>query len=203
MAEEKMIHLRGQDIIASSKTRNSYLHPSDSGKIIKIIRKSARARERDANRREWAHYLHLTRRYPGLDIIPVYHGFVETNLGEGLMIDCIRDHDGQVSKRLQQVLLDPGKYDLQAVGESLERLCGKIIAKNIQLFDLNMFNILIRILPNGEFQPVCVDIKGRYNNYEFIPVSTYIPFFSRMKLKRRCSRLIEAVRQALLENPAR
>ena len=188
-----MIHLRDQDLIASSQIRNCYLHPSDHDKVIKVVRESAPLSERDANVKEWAHYLRLKDSYRQLNFISIYHGFVETNLGEGLLINCIRDYNGRISKRLANVLVSREQYNLVEVERVLDKLCQKIVKKNIQLFDMNKFNILIQILPDGKYHPVVVDIKGRYNNYELIPVSTYIPFFSRMKLKRRCNRLIKTV----------
>lgn len=198
--ENEIIQLQDEYLIAVSKTRKCYLHPSDPCKIIKIIRKSAPLRERKANWKEWTHYQHLKKNHPQLDFISTYHGFVETNLGRGLLIDCIRDHNGRVSKRLEKVLVEQAEYDLKAVENALEQLCRKIIENNIQLYDLNRYNILIQILPDGEYHPVIVDVKGRYNNYELIPVSNYIPFFSRMKLKRRCLRLIRTIQQAWQKN---
>ena len=191
-----MIRLTEKNVIARSATRKCYLHPEDPGKVIKIVRKKSGLGRRDANWKEWRHYRFLKKRHAHLDFITTYHGFVETNLGRGLMSDCIRDYDGRVSQRLEIVLSGQEPYDIAAVHDALNRFCRRIIANNIQLFDLNQFNILIQLLPDGACKPVSIDIKGRYNNYELIPVSTYIPYFSRLKLKRRCHRLMQMVRRA-------
>jgi hypothetical protein len=130
-----------------------------------------------------------------MDIITNYHGFVETNLGRGLVSDCIRDADGTVSTRLENVLADPKRYDMVSLESSLDRFCRIIITNNIQLFDLNRYNILIQVRADGSCRPISIDIKGRYNNYELIPASTYIPFLSRRKLRIRCQALMEMVRR--------
>ena len=189
-----MIHLQDQEPIARSATRECYLYPGNPDRVIKIVRAAPAFWKRDANWREWRHYHHLQNRHGYLHYIPEYYGFVETSRGRGLVLDCIRDYDGRVSARLDKVLREPEGYDLAAVLEALEHLCRSIIEKNVQLFDLNTFNILIRILPKGVYRPTVIDIKGRFNNYELIPVSSYIPFFSRRKLTRRCARLIDRVR---------
>ena len=194
------IRLQDRDLIAQSKTRVCYLHPQDPAKVIKIVREKPAFWKQDANRKEWRHYLYLKRRHPKLDFTATYHGFVETNLGRGLVSDCIRDGDGNVSARLENVLANPGGYDLAAVAKTLDRICQIIIADNIQLFDLNRYNLLIQILPDGSYNPISIDIKGRYNNYEFIPISTYIPFFSRRKLRIRCRQLMQIVQQAAEKN---
>ena len=191
-----MIRLQDQDIIATSKTRNCDLHPADSTKIIKIVRKKVPFWKRDANWKEWANYQYLIKQHSQLDFISTYHGFIETNLGRGLLVDCIQDYNGLVSMRLSNVFVNPMQYDLAAMEKVLDRFYRKIIENNIQLFDLNFFNILVQILSDGKYRLICVDIKGRYNNYELIPVSTYIPFFSRRKLKRRCNRLMQIFQQA-------
>ena len=195
-----MIHLQERDLIAWSKTRECYLHPANPDKVIKIISKKPAGWKRDANWKEWRHYWYLNKRHPQLDFITTYHGFVETNLGRGLVSDCIRDYNGRISVRLQKVLENPEQYDLEALENSLDRFSQKIVANNIQLFDLNAFNILIQVLSDGVYHLVSVDIKGRYNNYEFIPISTYIPFFSRLKLKRRIHYLMQLMQQARQKN---
>jgi hypothetical protein len=190
------IHLSQGDLIAESKTRVCYLHPHDPGKVIKIVRKKPAFWKQDANQKEWRHYLYLKRRHAKLDFMATYHGFVETNLGRGLVSDCIRDGDGSVSARLEEALANPERYNLAAVAKAMDRICQTIIAKNIQLFDLNRYNLLIQILPDGSLNPISIDIKGRYNNYEFIPISTYIPFFSRRKLRIRCQQLMQMLGKA-------
>ena len=196
-----MVNLQEKDMIAWSKTRKCYLHPEDPERVIKIVRKKKQILKRDANWQEWTHYQHIKQRYPQLDFISTYHGYVETNLGRGLLIDCIRDSNGQVSMRLGNVLENRKHYDLESVEKALNLFCQDIIEKNIQLFDLNMFNILVQVLPDRKYRLVCVDIKGRYNNYELIPVSSYIPFFSRQKLKRRCRNLMQIVQKARQNQP--
>lgn len=195
-----MIQLQDQDLIAVSKTRKCYLHPEKPDKVIKIIRRKPALFKRDANWKEWRHFRYLKKRHPRLHFISTYYGFVETNLGRGLMSDCIRDADGGISVRLEKVLANPAAYDLSALEQSISSFSQKIVERNIQLFDLNQFNLLIQVLPDGSYHPVSIDIKGRFNNYEFIPISTYIPYFSRLKLKRRRKRLLQMVRQANQKN---
>lgn len=189
-----MINLQDEEPIARSKTRECYLYPEQPDKVIKIVRRAPGLWQRDANWREWRHYRYLRKRHGRLDYIPECHGFVETSRGRGLVLDCIRDHDGKISSRLDTILKKPEGYALPAILGALDRFCRVIIEKNVQLFDLNLFNILIQILPDGSYRPVPIDIKGRFNNNEFIPVSSYIPFFSKRKLMRRCRRLMERVR---------
>lgn len=200
MGKVNQLHLRDDDLIAKSKTRVCYLHPQDHSKVVKIVIKKPVFWKQDANRKEWRHFLYLKKRHAKIDFITTYHGFVETNLGRGLVSDCIRNADGSVSARLENVLANPAQYDMVSLEFSLERFCRNIITHNIQLFDLNRYNLLIQVLADGSCRPISIDIKGRYNNYELIPISTYVPFFSRRKLRIRCQNLMEMVRRS--QHPA-
>jgi len=190
-----MILMQTQDLIATGGTRECYRHPGDPSKVIKISRKKPFFKRKDPNWQEWRHYQYLMEKFGPLDFIGSYYGFVETCRGRGLMSDYIYDHDGQRSRTLEKVLLHGNLYDLAAVRRALNIFCRRIIEKNIQLFDLNLTNILIKINSDGSYRPVAADIKGRYANLEFIPVSTYIPSFSRRKITRRCRRLLARVGQ--------
>lgn len=184
-----MILLKNIEPIAVSGPRACYLHPEDAGKVIKIVREKTFFRKNDANWQEWRHYHYLLKQHGKLDFVNECYGFIETDLGEGLVWQCVRDDSGEISSTLTNIMKNPAGYDVGEVARLLGRFCQLLIEKNIQLFDLNPLNMMIRISSDGSYQVVSADIKGRYANYEFIPLSTYIPFLSRKKLTRRCNRL--------------
>ncbi|PID77433.1 MAG: hypothetical protein CSB24_01505 [Deltaproteobacteria bacterium] len=194
---EPILELAADSRIAESKFRHCYLHPEDHNRIIKIIvHPDELSRRLDGNMKEWKYYQRLKAMKLPLDFIPPYYGFIDTNLGRGLVSQCVRDFDGQVSPRLAKVLDQREVYNLAEVENKIKELSGILIKYNIQLFDLNRFNILVKTLENGSCQPMLIDLKGPYNNYEFIPVSTYLPYFSRKKLRRRCQRLLDMIIEA-------
>jgi len=193
IVKNQLIRLNENDRIARSTTRDCYLHPENPDRIIKILRKSPGRFQQSANDQEWRSYQYLQKRFGKQDFFVDCHGFVGTTLGQGLVFDCVRDFDGKVSHCLLDILTDP-EYDLARVEEALGRFCRVLIEKEIPLFDLNLLNILIQVTPSGEYHPVSIDVKSKFNNYEIIPLSTYIPFFSRRKVRRRCTRLMEKIR---------
>jgi hypothetical protein len=186
-----MILLNNIQPIAVSGPRACYLHPEDSNKVIKILRQKATSRKKNANWQEWQHYQYLLKQHGKLDFINECYGFVETDIGKGLVWQCVRDESGGISNTITNIMESPEGYDLEKVARVLDNFCGFLIEKNIQLFDLNPLNVMIRICSDGSYRAVSADIKGRYANHEFIPISTYIPFFSRRKLTRRCKELTD------------
>lgn len=192
-----MLVLKDTHRIATSKTRHCYLHPNDPDKVIKIIVDPQDVIKRmDANMKEWCYYERLKKMSVPLNFIPAYYGFVDTNLGRGLVSECIRDYDGKVSVRLLDIVNHKLQYDLDEIEQKLNVFTQRLIKHNIQLFDLNLFNLLIQVSKDGSYTPVSIDVKGPYNNYEFIPFATYIPYFSKQKIKRRAVRLLEIIKNA-------
>ena len=191
LKNETMIILKNIEPIAANGPRACYLHPEDEDKVIKIVRLQTTSRKKQTNWQEWQHYQYLLKQHGKLDLINECYGFIKTDLGEGLVWKCVRDDSGEISNTVTNIMKSPDGYDLEKVAKVLDHFCGVLIEKNIQLFDLNPSNVMIRICPDGSYQAVSADIKGRYANYEFIPISTYIPFFSRRKLTRRCRGLTD------------
>ena len=184
-----MILLKNREPIAVSGPRVCYLHPEDAGKVIKIVRQKTISRKKNPNWQEWRHYQYLLKHPGKIDFVNECYGFTKTDLGEGLVWQCVRDDSGEVSSTVTKIMKSPDGYDLGKVESVLDHFCAVLIENNIQLFDLNPTNVMIVIKADGSYQAVSADIKGRYANHEFIPISTYIPFFSRRKLMRRCREL--------------
>ena len=63
----------------------------------------------------------------------------------------------------------------------------------LALFDLNLKNIALSRQSDNTYRPIILDLKGRYDNKEFIPLSSYIGFLARKKRARRVQQLIERI----------
>ena len=187
-----MLQLRPPAKIAGGKLRDCYMHPQDDNLVVKVACRDDAAHHR-ANLHEWRHYQYLSKRHGPLNFIPRYFGLVPTSLGQGLVVECIRNADGVIAPTLHALLTSGQPIDFNAVIDVLNGFCSELVTRNIQLFDLNLKNIAMRIAQGDRYQPVAIDLKGRYNNYEFIPVSSFIPFFSKRKLIRRSRQLLSRV----------
>lgn len=184
-----LLVLKDAKIIGHGMERTCYVHPDDSSKVVKIAKEN-RADSRH-NLYEYKTYRYLKKHHGQLDFITHYYGFVETDLGRGLLAECIRDSSGEVSRSILDTLLGEYKYPYDQLRSLVSEFCDNLTRKNIQLFDLNPKNIVLKLEKPGSYKAVAIDIKGRYANNEFIPFSTFIPYLSRRKLKRRGQRLLE------------
>lgn len=187
-----MIFLDTGLLINSGKMRVCYQHPANADLVIKIPVGSKR-KEKQANTKEIKGYQVLIREHVDLFCISHCYGFVSTDRGKGLVCDCIRDADGSVSKTIWDVIICQEECDIKYVKKVAEELCSYLTSRDIFIFDLNLKNIALRVQQDMTYQPVVLDLKGRYDNNELVPWSSYIKYFARRKLDRRCRQLIERI----------
>jgi hypothetical protein len=101
-----MIELQNKKnlIIGKGNERLCFIHPDDRSRIIKVNYKKNKSR--DQNKLEFNYFKSLKKRNIDLGHIPNVYGKVQTDLGEGLVYDHIKNFDGSVSVTLYEALLN-------------------------------------------------------------------------------------------------
>ena len=140
------------------------------------------------SKREIKYYAKLVRR-PDLkfDHLPRFYGTVETNLGDGFIVDLVCDHDAQISKPLNWYLANGlSVEDLPPYLEALKRyLLRHLIIFN---YDMKSSNLLLQKVAPGEARLVIIDGIGD---------TVYIQWFNifsshvESKINRRWERFVE------------
>lgn len=117
------------------------------------------------------------------------HGIVETRWGRALRCECIRLPDGTPAPSLHRLLsgapLGPRREPLL---QALDAFEGFLLDRGIPLFDLNAGNLVV-VPDGGGLRLVCVDAKSTVSGKELLPVSRWIPWLRRGKVRRRAARL--------------
>ena len=185
-----MIDLPEHLLIGRGTLRACYLHPDRDDLIIKVPLPD-RGTGDEANRKELRSYQELTQNHRELDHISHCHGFVETDRGSGLICDCIRDFDGTVAKTIWDLVVHREHCDIDYLLEVAGGFCDYLIANDIFLFDINLKNIVLQQNQDQSLKPYAIDLKGPYDNKEFLQLSSRIRFLGRRKLKRRADQLLE------------
>ena len=71
-----------------------------------------------------------------------------------------------------------------------------LLDRGIPLFDLNAGNFVV--VPAGAgVRLVCVDAKSTVSGKELVPISRWIPWLRRRKIRRRAERLRQRIRTSL------
>ncbi|MCA1787554.1 MAG: hypothetical protein LC657_16395 [Desulfobacteraceae bacterium] len=187
-----MLALYDSLLINQGRTRACYRHPSDRGLVIKVPVGDKKEQNR-SNIKELYGYQALMREQIDLFCISHCYGFVSTSLGRGLVCDCIRDDDGAISKTIWDIIVYQEVCDVAYIQKVTDDFCRFLIQRDTRLFDLNLKNIVLRLQNDGSYQPFAIDLKGRFDNKEAIPVSRYFSYFAKKKMIRRTRQLIERI----------
>jgi hypothetical protein len=180
-------------LINRGRGRLCFRHPTDRSLVVKVAAGAGTAQQA-ANLKEWKGYRDLVRRHGTLPFISQCHGFVATDHGTGLICDCIRDRDGTIARTIYDIIVYDDDCDIDLIMVVAEAFGRSLIERDIRLFDLNPKNIALSRGAAGDYRAVALDLKGRFDNNEFIPFSSYIGFFARKKMRRRTRQLLERIR---------
>ena len=189
-----MITLDDSLLVGQGTLRACYQHPDDETLIIKVGRPD-RSGGIDANRKEFLSYQKIRQRHDKLEHISHCHGFVETDRGQGLACDCIRDSSGEISQTIWDIVVHDDDCDIDNILEVARTLCDYLIAQDLFLFDINLKNIVLRQSRDNKYRAYAIDLKGPYDNKEFLQLSSRITYLGRKKLKRRTRQLLERIVQ--------
>ena len=187
-----MISLDSGDLINSGKVRICYLHPANPNLVIKLP-VGKKKEEQQANIKELKGYQILMREHVDLFCISHCYGFVNTNRGTGLVCDCIRDDNGEISKTIWDIIVCQEECDLEYIHQVIGEFCRFLIPNDIFIFDLNLKNIVLRLKHDGSYEPVVIDLKGRYESHGLMSLSRHIGYLGRRKLERKCSQLLDRI----------
>lgn len=185
-----MIVLDKTLLINQGTVRACYHHPDNRSLVIKVPTGSKSDRDQ-ANSIELMGYQDLMQKHEALTCISHCHGFEPTNLGDGLICDCISDANGAVSKSILDLINSKNPPEFLYLKNVVEQFTQYLLDEKIYIFDLNVKNIVMQQQSDASYKPIIIDLKGHCELKEFIPLSKYIPYFRRKKLERRCRQLLE------------
>jgi len=144
-------------MIGQGELREVYLHAEDKTLVIKI---DMDPRSAVYSLREHSYFSSFIAGRAIATHFPKIFGMVETTRGPGLLEECIRDHDGTISRTLVESLRS-GLIDYEAFESALDRLVRLAVRDGIMVRDFSPTNILIRRKDeDGAFDIVIIDGFG-------------------------------------------
>lgn len=170
--------------IGMGKERMCFVHPEDPRLAIKI----AREKVSQQSQREIKFYRKLEKRGGVHDRhIPGFHGLCETNHGVGIVVDLIRNYDGEIARPLNWYLAQG--YPIEEFEPSLEELKQSFL-QNLIIFnhDMTIGNLLVQKLSATKVRIVAIDGLGDVVAIDWLD---NLPFLVRRKIERRWQRFME------------
>jgi len=182
-----MIILREEDFIAKGNERACYVYPKDETKTIKVTFENNNRKESKQSAKEIKYYKHLLRKkLSNWKHLPKYFGEIKTNMGDGFVLELIKDYTGEVSRNFAYYIKKDGveKYEkeLKEYKEYFLKYC--------IIFNYGMMpkNILLRKNSETQFELVLIDGLGDVSHFT---VLNTIPYFARRRITRRWDKFVK------------
>ncbi len=114
LSNKPEILLSDKSPLSKGMERMCYVHPNDPNLVVKVPLHTG-VNECQANEDELKGYQLLKEDNFRLDFISHCYGFISTDLGKGLLCDCIRDENEEVSKTIWDVVIYQEECDIEYV----------------------------------------------------------------------------------------
>ena len=205
-----MLSLQGETPFAKGGHRACYRHPGDPTRCVKVMMDNWRTTARRMKapwivrklRPKW--YFHdnlyefrfLRREEKRLrevagEFIPRAYEILETDVGEGLIVDLIKDEDGSVSMTLSEYLWQNGMTDMCEA--ALEKMWEGLVRYGI-FVQGRPDNLVVEQRGDGSCR--CVAIDG-FGFPQLIPLSRWWKREARRKLSRRKEKQRRSIEEIL------
>ena len=193
-----MIRLRGTEPFATGGRRWCYEHPGDPGRCIKVLRtdegryiKTGRTvvpswmrREYDNNEDERRSLVALQRRL-GEDYrhLPACDGYVETDLGRGLVLGLVRDADGRIARSVREALRDG--VPLSELRPAYDEMAAYFVSRGVLTRAILDHNLTAEDLGGGSWRVTLIDGFG---DRAWVPLRGLIPALRKKTARERTAR---------------
>ena len=172
--------------IGIGRERACYVHPEDPRLAIKM----PMGEVSDQTQRDLRFYRKLRKRgIKGVPHVPDFHGLCDTDRGRGIVVDLIRNYDGEISRPLNWYLAQG--VPIEEFKEFLEELKQSFL-QNLIIFnpDMTIDNLLFQRYSSRSAQLVAIDGLGDVVALDWLD---HFPFLVRRKINRRWKRFMDRV----------
>lgn len=177
---EEMFFLKSEDFFSSGSERDCYALPGYESLCVKI--QHGREGKFGQNIQEYKYYKRLARRGIDWSRIARCYGWVETNLGRGLVFEFVCDSDGTPSIRLQEYMERHGLD--RRIKVELKYLKEYLLINSIVMCDLKTTNLLCQNVNESPFVKIIDGVGDR----DYIKLSNCFPYWGRKKIERHWER---------------
>lgn len=154
----KNVSLESATLLGSGNERFCYLHPDDEDKVIKIPH-NKREKSRHQNELEYQYMSYLQQHNADMSHIAACYGWIETDMGRGLVFQRVHDANGMDSITLNKALKE-SVLTVEEAKKLLEELRVYLEQNTILFVDVGLDNILCQKQEDGSYKLVIIDGLG-------------------------------------------
>lgn len=184
-----MFYISEEEVIGEGRERKCYSVPGQRELCIKIT-KDIPGERLEQSLVEYDYYQYLYRKKVPFDYIPHCYGWVDTNLGKGLLFERVISGGSDKSISLRHAL-DSGLLDAPSIENLLSDLHSYLFRYGIAVSDLTPSNIVCSF--DEKNRMYVIDGLGSRNMSLKYRVRKRFDFYSRYKIKQQWPLLINRV----------
>lgn len=189
------MRLTNNDLLAEGGRRFVYINPEDNTKLLKIVKQEVIDRKLkklkfykkfrfrkvvDENTEDYNAYKVYNKKSKDIfNFIPKLYGYIDTNLGKGLVTEYICNYDGTAAMSLKNYIQLNG-IDKE-IWKALKLLYKQLLDNCLVTRELKDFNVVVQIKSDNSKRLYIVDGFG---NQELIPLSNYVKCIARRKIRK-------------------
>ncbi len=184
--KHKIVYLNKELLLSKGSERDCYLHPDDHTKVIKIA--PSEGVHRDQNNLDNHYYRYLSGSGKDLQYVTECFGFVETNLGQGLVFTRALNYNGTPSHSLKYMMFHK-KIAVDTQRDLLKNLLTYLSENQIVFGDICCGNIFCKEVSKEKYTFIIVDGLGaRRFNYKYW-MYLKIGFYRRYKIIKQAMKM--------------
>ncbi|MGB6328777.1 MAG: YrbL family protein [Halarcobacter sp.] len=176
------IVLNDNDFLGTGGERNCYIYPRDEKKVIKIVKKLDK--HNNQNILEYTYIKYLEKQDVDFSYIPKCYGFVNTNFGEGLVVQRIKNYDNSEIRTMSFYIkhnLWEDDYSMKLIND----LKAYLFKNDILFVDASLSNIFCQKISKNEYKLIIFDGLGARRPGIKFWLYMKLKFFARYKIKKQ------------------
>lgn len=187
--------LLNNDLIGIGSERSCYIHPHDNTKVIKVFHN--KKNKNDQNKLEYKYYQYLGKKNISYKHITRCFGWIDTNMGRGLIFERVVNYDDTAPKQLTHYIKNK-IFSNEREMELLLELKKYLLSNNILFMDVATLNILCKKIDKDKYRLIIIDgLGGKRDDFKFY-LYTKIALYSRYKIVKQWKRLMFMVERLKL-----
>ena len=193
-----MVELKKELLLGDGGERLVFIHPDDNNKVIKVLQPGIKIHNFQ-NELEFKYYDFLTKKNRDFSNITKCFGYIDTNLGKGLVFERVLDFDGQDSKFLRNCLNDNIFSEAQEK-EILEDLKTYLFKNEILFIDCSSHNVFCEKISEDKYTLIIYDGLGARR--DGIKLSLYMKskLYTKYKIKKQWKLFIKNCEKSKASN---
>lgn len=178
----ELVTLSNNFYLARGGERDVYIHPYDNSKVIKIV--FVKGKHNNQNELDYQYAQYLKKKNVDFSHITKCYGWINTNLGKGLIFERIENYD-KTQIRSFSYYTKHNILNKKVASKLLSQLKKYLFTNNILFIDASLSNIFCQKISNNKFKLIIFDGLGARRTGVKFMLYMYSKLLTKYKIKKQ------------------